>query len=260
MKNILLLLIACFCSSCFTNDSYEQRHTQAGWLLFHYADATLDANYVVALRAAQFDEYLRQTTDEGRQEVHNRYFPRERIVYEANAWWILSTRYTWIITVVDGRSLDDPGAEWGITYRDEWGLGETDKEGTRTTISGAEDGPLIMRSTIGLSRFITQCEVIMRVPHFEGESSFLEFLSGGATLQGRATPRLDVAFAIEKPVVYKPPFEMPEMDGLLSITAHNEVDNADEQVTSEYLPHHEVKITYCGKTEIWDERGWGVWE
>lgn len=259
MKNMLLLLIACFCSSCFTDEPYEQHHTQAGWLLFHYADATLDANYAVALRAAQFDEYLRQTTDEGRQEVHSRYFPRERIVCEANAWWILSTRYTWIITMLDGKSLDDPGAEWIVMYRDEWGLREADKEDVRSTISSADGGMLTMRSSIGLSRFITQCEVTMRVPHFGGENSFLEFLSGGAKLKGRTTPRLDVAFAIETPIVYKPPFEMPEMSGALSITAHNEVDNADEQLTSEYLPHHEVKITYCGKTETWAEREWAVW-
>ena len=81
---LLLLLIGCGCA-CTSIDN-APAPTQAGWVLFGYVNTAFGNHCEAAMRAAQLDEYRRQTTDEGRREVQDRYFLRERIVNDGNVW------------------------------------------------------------------------------------------------------------------------------------------------------------------------------
>lgn len=244
----ILLLIACGCYACSRPD-YMPMPTYAGWRIFCYADEALTAHGAIVLRAVQFDEYYRQTTDEDRRRVQDRYFPRERIVCDGNVWQVLSTEYTWAFELSEDRSLAEPGAEWRIAC---WGVGQEPE--TVAVIRAADGGALSVQSEIGTGKFAMTASLELRVSQDAEEKLKLEFFAGQGALRGKDTPRLDIDYSIAGPVVWSGSEPGPLSEGALDITAHNEADNADEAVKGRYLGAGTVEITYCGKTDIWNFR------
>ena len=247
MRRFILLLTLCGLGSCcgYWDTPLE---TEVGWTLFGYADDALDTNRDVAMRAVYLDEYCRQTTDEDRRAVQDRYFPRERIVDDGNVWRILTPQYTWTFEMADGKLLAEPGSEWKISYEGNW-MGETPK----SVIGNSGAGVLTMRTEIDSYRFRTVVQTQFRPSSDSDGGLMLDFFMGDLTLRSKEKPRLDVACTIVSAVKFREKAEYPEPDGVLSLTAHNEADNADEQATARYLADGDVEITYRGATQRWNE-------
>lgn len=245
MKRLgILLLIVCGCSACFTIWD-KPAPTEAGWKLFGYADEAFGAHRRAVMRAVHLDEYRRQTTDEGRLEVQERYFPRERIVGDGAVWRIVSTEYVWTFEISGGLPLAEPGAEWHIIFKAD----HSDHEKTLSIRTG-DDGTLSVESRIDLPRFATSAETEARVTEHAEEPS-LAFTSGGGTLRGLDVPRLDVSYTISRPVVLTGAVDVPESGGALAIRAYNPADSAEEEVAARYLDDGQVEIDYLGQTDIW---------
>lgn len=244
----ILSLILFGCCACCRPD-YVPMPTYAGWRIFCYADEALTGHGAVVMRAVQFDEYYRQTTDEERLRVQDLYFPRERIVSDGNVWRVLSTDYTWTFELSDGRPLAETGAEWRVTCQRVY------QEPEMTAMIRAGDGgALSVRSEVETEPFAISAQLELRVSQEAETPLTLEFTAGQGTLRGMDTPRLDIGYMIANPVILVWPDLTPQPGGVLDITAHNEADNADEVVKGRYLEQRRVEITYCGKKNIWDSR------
>lgn len=254
---VLLLLIVCGCSACTSIDDVPAP-TEAGWVLFRYADTAFGHHCEAAMRAAQLDEYRRQTTDEGRREVQDRYFPRERIVNDGNRWQVLSTGYTWQFEYRAGQFLGEAGTELHVTYETFYVY---DSDVTAEIRSGTGQA-LSLQAASETMQFETAVEMQFRVrPDMDGGLS-LEFLSGGGTLRGKDTPRLDIDYSIVEPVVFLWSDPSPQSGGKLDISAFNEAegDGVHEAATARYLEGRAVEITYGGVSATWDPWDSYRWE
>lgn len=245
MKKLFLLLLLSL-SGC-ERFNRDPEPTEAGWVLFRYAEESLALNRQVVMQSAWFDLYYRAQSEDERREFEDCYFPRERIVQQDDRWLILSTYNTWIYELQDGRSLRDEDALWRITWRYE-GTGEE----IAATIRSSADGSLLYESRIDTPDFDTQTELGFRITYDRELNGSLWFHSGGGMLRGKDTPRLDLAFTIGQTVIFPDWSEYPLPGGTLSLTAHNEADGADELVTGRYLANDEVEIDYLGKTGVWN--------
>lgn len=245
MKRLgILLLIVCGCSACFTMDTPSP--TEAGWKLFGYADEAFGTHRRAVMRAVHLDLYRRQTTEEGRLDVQNRYFPRERIVDGGEVWHVITTEYDWKFEIAGGRPLAEPGAAWRVEYSAENCVYETE-----VSIRTAGDGTLSAESGIDLDRFTTSAKTEARMTQQSDGELSVTFLTGGGALRGRDVPRLDVSYTISDPVVLVGNNDVPEPGGALAIRAYNQADDAEEEVAARYLDDGNVEISYRGQTNIW---------
>lgn len=252
MRRLFLLLILGGCAACMSIEGPQP--TEAGWLMLRYAESGIDANRALVQQALRFDEYVSQTTDEGRKEVHDRYFPRERIVEREGVWQVLSSHEVWTFELRGGKPLGEAGCEWKVACVD-----ERENSLGNAVIGDAGEGELAVSSEIPLLRFRTRAQVVLRVSYGENGTQVFEYRSGDVRLQGLKTPRLDVDCTIAEPLIYRNQAAVePEEGGQLSLTAHNEADNADESAEARYLTHGEVEITYCGKVGIWNRHDSGL--
>lgn len=254
---VLLLLIACWNTAC-TSIDYVPAPTEAGWVIFRYADTAFGHHCEAAMRAAQLDEYRRQTTDEGRREVQDRYFLRERIVNDGNRWQVLSPEYTWQFEYRAGQFLGEVGTELHVTYET---LYAYEPDVTAVIRSGAGQ-VLSLQSASGTVQFATGVEMQFQMRQDMERGLSLEFLSGGGTLRGKDTPRLDVDYSIVEPVVFIWSDPSPQSGGKLDITAFNgaEGSGVHEAVTARYLKNGAVEITYGGVSATWDPWDSSRWE
>lgn len=241
---VVLLLILYGCGACFSIDTPAP--TEAGWKLFGYADEAFGAHRRAVMRAVHLDEYRRQTTDEGRLEVHERYFPRERIVDKGEVWHVVSTEYVWTFEIVGGRSLAEPDAEWRIAYKV-----DTSNLATKVTIRSGDDGALSAESEIDRLRFTTSADTKAHVTRLTDGRLSLSFFSGEGALRGLDVPRLDVSYTICEPVVLTDADNIPQPGGAIAIHAYNQVDAVDEEVAARYLTKGKVEIVYLGQTWVW---------
>lgn len=97
-----------------------------------------DMNYWAACdgvyTAAGLNEYLRQTTDEGREEVHSRYFPGVRIQQAEDGRWVLESRERQMEFVIEGgRLLGEENASWRMSGRGSYPRWDQPITGTFTT-------------------------------------------------------------------------------------------------------------------------------
>lgn len=244
---VVLLLILYGCGACFSIDTPAP--TEAGWKLFGYADEAFGAHRRAVMRAVHLDEYRRQTTDEGRLEVHERYFPRERIVDKGEVWHVVSTEYVWTFEIVGGRSLAEPDAEWRVAYQI-----DTSDLATHVAIRSRDDGTLSAKSEIDMLRFTTLAETEARVTQLTGGQLSLAFFSGAGALRGLDVPRLDVSYTISEAVVLTGKDNVPEPGGALVIKAYNQVDSAEEEVVARYLTKGKVEIGYLGQAWVWSPK------
>lgn len=245
MKRLLLLsLVIWGCCACFS-DLGRPEPTEAGWKLFGYVDAVFGMDRMAAMRAAQLDEYCRQTTDEGRREVHDCYFPRERIVSDGNVWQVVSTQSIWTFEFIDGISLTMPDAEWKVSYKMD-GLDQT-----TVVMINSGDGALLLKSQMEQRRFSTFSELRFRVVQSADAQLALEFLSGKGSLLGQDVPQLDLAYVISEPVTQIWSDTTPCSGGVIGIKAYNQADGADEEVTASYLGDGNVRIVYMDRTGTW---------
>lgn len=114
---MMLLLLAG--SACTIEEGDEvPRRTGTEYAVYEYVRG-LDERAVVTLRvAAGLDEWLRQTTNEGREAVCNRFFAWGRVYDEGAGNWSLQgagRRYDFELR--DGLGLGEPGASWQVTER-----------------------------------------------------------------------------------------------------------------------------------------------
>ncbi|WP_418992165.1 hypothetical protein [Alistipes sp.] len=245
MKRMLFMLVAGLCMGCTSRD--YAMPTQAGWRIFRYTEHAFGAHRALVLRAAQFDEYLRQPTEAERRRIHDLYFPRERIVEEENGWLILSTDYTWAFEIRDGKLLADEGAEWNIRFSTaEGGL-------LAEAVIGTADGALTANTLMRLDRFTCTAESGVRVSEDASGALSAEFFRGEGALRATETPALDIDYAISEPVVQGWNARAPD-SGAIDIAAHNQAEGptgADEAVTGRYLGEEMIEITYCGQKDRW---------
>lgn len=114
---MMLLLLAG--SACTIEEGDEvPRRTGTEYAVYEHVRG-LDEAAVVTLRvAAGLDEWLRQTTNAGREAVCNRFFAWGRVYDEGAGNWSLQgagRRYDFALS--DGLGLGDPGALWHVTER-----------------------------------------------------------------------------------------------------------------------------------------------
>ena len=245
---LLLLLIGCGCA-CTSIDN-APAPTQAGWVLFGSVNTAFGNHCEAAMRAAQLDEYRRQTTDEGRREVQDRYFLRERIVNDGNVWRVLSTGYTWRFEFRIGQYLGETGTELHVTCETLYGYEPEEKAVIR---SGA-DQMLSMASESETMQFATTAEMKFRMRQDAEGGLSLEFFSGCGTLRGKDKPRLDIDYSIVEPVVFLWSEPFPQPGGKLDISAFNEAEGSGvhEVATARYLKGGAAEITYGGVSATWN--------
>lgn len=88
----------------------------------------------VVYTAAGLNEYLRQTTDEGREEVRSRYFHGVRITRDEEGSWVLESNETQLEFVVEGgRLLGEENASWKMSGRGSYPIWNQPIMGTFTT-------------------------------------------------------------------------------------------------------------------------------
>lgn len=87
----------------------------------------------VVYTAAGLNEYLRQTTDEGREKVRSRYFPGRRIE-QAEGRWVLESNETQLeFEIEGGRLLGEENASWKMSGRGSYPIWNQPITGTLTT-------------------------------------------------------------------------------------------------------------------------------
>lgn len=133
---MMLLLLAG--SACTIEEGDEvPRRTGTEHGIYSWVSG-LDAEAVGTLRvAAGFDEWLRQTTSEGREEVCTRFFSWARVYDEGeNHWSLQGSGLRYDFELRDGLGLGEPGASWLVTERVNGALRST------STLAAADDGEL----------------------------------------------------------------------------------------------------------------------
>lgn len=114
---MMLLLMAG--SACTIEEGDEvPRRTGTEYAVYEHVRG-LDEAAVVTLRvAAGLDEWLRQTTNEGREAVCSRFFAWGRI-YDvgAGSWSLRGADRRYDFELRDGLGLADPAASWRVTER-----------------------------------------------------------------------------------------------------------------------------------------------
>lgn len=84
--------------------------------------------------AAGLNEYLRQTTDEGREAVRSRYFPGVRIEQAADGGWVFESSEKQLKFVIEGgRLLGEENASWRMSGRGSYPIWNQPITGTFTT-------------------------------------------------------------------------------------------------------------------------------
>lgn len=242
---LLLLLVACVCWGCPAGEDYLYS-SEAGWTLFCYADASFSENSGIVQRAVQLDAYRRETTEEGRRSVHDRYFPRERIVEDGNVWRVLSPQTTWTFELSDGISLSEAGSRWRVVRKE---LG-SDIE-TSVLISSPDGVTHSIRSKSRMFRFDAAAEMQLRIVWNDDVPPVLEFFAGDGMLRGKDEPRLDIDYSILEPVRIVLSQSTPQPGGTLFIKARNSADVSDDEVAARYLKDGVVEISYCGEVVKW---------
>lgn len=119
MKKIIFsaLLAAVALCSCKTDTREYRKPTYPGYIML--------VNNITGYRALpeklallfQIDEYISAETDEERERVHDRYFYREYVVYDAEKG-VCTIRYQSeeLIVNTGGKRIDEIGAEWSGRY------------------------------------------------------------------------------------------------------------------------------------------------
>lgn len=245
-----ILLAGLLCAGCCC-DPQGPLPTEAGWLLFSYVDGQLDADREAVRRAAGLDAYCRSTTPEERAAVQPLFFPNERIEGGGGEWRIDTPTGCWRFWMQEAKLLDQPGALWRIA------LSEADSERSFTVQPQAAERWTIHAQ--GTDRRFEVTSVKQVCVQGSGAGLMLTFRSGHGTCRGRSTPRLHMAYTIEKPLTFAGQGGTPLYGGTLAIGAYNEAEAACETVGALYTGGDRVEITYCGITRVWDRYGPSWW-
>lgn len=138
MKRLIYtLLIAFSLTGCKIDEGDTFEPTRVGRQLFRISADAIGEESKMLATLLRFNEYLSASTDEAREELHNRYFYTSRIIEVKNEWHIINSNSTLIINT-GGKLLSEVGAEWSYRSNDQYPLA-TAKYITRLANEAGDD-------------------------------------------------------------------------------------------------------------------------
>lgn len=136
LKIAAALVLVSAAMACTVDDGGSRPSESQGEIAVYYW--LCDMNYWAACdgvyAAAGLNEYLRQTTDEGREKVLSGYFPWGRIEQAEDGRWVLESNETQLEFVIEGgRLLGEENASWRMSGRGSYPIWNQPITGTFTT-------------------------------------------------------------------------------------------------------------------------------
>lgn len=210
----------------------------------------LDEAAVVTLRvAAGLDEWLRQTTNAGREAVCNRFFAWGRVYDEgAGNWSLQGTGRRYDFSLSDGLGLADPGASWHVTER----VGNEVR--STVTLRAGADGALRCEVSAAWWNTYILYDAAWTVHLTVSEETFEVSAAGDAQMriEGEQGSVWSVDYRLMEPLVWS------ERAGETFCTAGYAVRAACDGVAERQLEFQAVRsalgrvtITSGGVTEVW---------
>lgn len=248
-KQIVRLLFVCSLAgglaACeFSGADDIPSQTAPGWQLFDYVDGHIGRSLGMVRTAYRFNEYYKQTTDEGRWQMLERYFPKHWISGGEDGWTISNARGSVWRIVMSGRlPLEEQGAQWVLSYKenpddDQITVSHMTVINSEGTGCSFELGPV--------SELFTE-RAWWRVTAESGESLRMLSIEGSGTLEQDGSPSMRVSYEIVSPLVYIFPmddFVAGKFQSELSISGRMEIS-----AEAEYAADKRMQLTYNGKTE-----------
>lgn len=245
---MLLLLLAGSACTIEEGDSVPRR-TGTEYAVYEHVRG-LDEAAVVTLRvAAGLDEWLRQTTNAGREAVCNRFFAWGRVYDEGAGNWSLQgagRRYDFALS--DGLGLADPGASWHVTER----IGNEVR--STVTLRAGADGALRCEVSAAWWNTYILYDAAWTVHLTVSEETFEVSAAGDAQMriEGEQGSVWSVDYRLMEPLVWS------ERAGETFCTAGYAVRAACDGVAERQLEFQAVRsalgrvtITSGGVTEVW---------
>lgn len=215
--------------------------TRAGKLLFDYTNAHVGVATEAVRTAFAFNGYYRQTTPKEREEMHDRYFYKSRIVDQDSVWLILNNSgVDWTIRMNDGMPLGEQGAVWKL-----WCMRVGDKK-PMLTCDLLHDEKITCRIyEDGLFESTSEWTV---TPKFDPFISVIE--CGSGVLLWHLPPKMTIRYDIVKPLLCDDAADCIST-GTLMITSSIPEEGIRDIVNAEYDGQW-VQITYGDHTYAWD--------
>lgn len=232
--------IMCTPACELTSETWEGRPTAPGKMLFDYVDEYIDEALFAMQTAATFGEYYRQTSEEARREVRERYFRAKQLAVEGDMWFVIGYGVVeWSIEIKEGLGLENPDAEWSMVGR----------SGTRAVITPDAEGGFncLIKPRGGQTSGESEWQVASA---FDKRKYTLSVKGNGWMEWRKRPPLLRISYTIPEPIVYDSEARIA-IAGRLAMESSS-TGKENETAEASYGADGSVWIGYQSSGEWWD--------